>query len=120
MMKQNSKVPFPNNDKTSADPNYRYMRESVLVEKSGQFYNLKNINNVANDIDIKVEVLIKYIQKKLGQPVTLDKSSNNYKIKSSPNDVEKYVEQFIVENLVCKKCGIPEVKDSVCSSCGKK
>jgi len=119
-MMKNSKIPFPNNEKTSSDPNYRYMRESIVTEKSGQFYNLKNINTIANNIDVKVDLLVKHIQKKMGQPVTFDKASNVYKVKSSPSDVEKYIEQFIVENLVCKKCGIPEVKDMTCISCGKK
>lgn len=119
-MMKSSKIPFPNNEKTSSDPNYRYMRDSITIEKSGQFNNLKNINAVANDIDVKVDVLVKYIQKKMGQPVTFDKSSNVYKVKSSPGDVEKYIEQYIVEYLVCKKCGLPEVKDMTCSSCGKK
>ena len=38
------KVPYPKNEKTLIDPNYRYMRDSLLVEKSGQFFVLKNLS----------------------------------------------------------------------------
>lgn len=113
------KIPFPKNDKTSIDPSYRYKRDILVIEKSGQFFNLKNIVAIAKDLNIKIEDLIKYLQKKINQSIILDKSTNIYKIKNN-TDVEKYLEQYIVENLVCTKCKLPEVKEKICSACGNR
>ena len=115
------KVPFPNNDMTSIDPTYRYMRDVVKIEKSGQFYVFKNIAQITKDLDIKTEDMIKYIQKKLGQSIIFDKNLSLYKIKNPTQDIEKYIEQYICETLVCKKCHLPEVKSNkICSACGNK
>lgn len=115
-----TKIPFPKNEKTSIDPNYRYKRDLIIIEKSGQFFNLKNIIAIAKDLNIKIDDLIKYLQKKLSQNIILDKITNTYKMKNiSTNDIEKYLEQYIVENLVCIKCHLPEVKENkICSACG--
>lgn len=116
-----TKIPFPKNEKTLIDPTYRYKRDEVIIEKSGQFFNLKNIVPIAKDLNIKIEDLIKYLQKKLNQSIILDKTTNTYKIKNvSINDVEKVLEQYIVENMVCNKCQLPEVKDKICSACGNR
>ncbi len=113
------KVPFPKTDKTMMDPKYRYKRDVIIMEKSGQFYVIKNLVQIADDIGIKINELTKFLQKKLNQPFIFDKSTNTYKIKSGSNDLEKFLEQYIVETLVCKKCNLPEVKDNrVCSACG--
>jgi len=117
-----TKIPFPKNERTTIDPNYRYKRDQIIIEKSGQFFNLKNISIIAKDLNIKIDDLVKYLQKKLNQPIIIDKSSNVYKIKNinGINDIEKFLEQYIVENLVCNKCNLPELKDTrICSACGK-
>ena len=115
------KIPFPNNDKTKSDPCYRYQRNSLLLEKSGQFYVLKNISEIAKDIKINLDQFIKFLQKKLGQPIIFDKVTNTYKTKSNSSDIEKYLEQFIVENLVCTNCSLPELnEEKICKACGTK
>jgi len=115
------KVPFPKTERTVIDPTYRYKRDSIVTEKNGQFYVIKNLHLIAIDIGIKLNDLIKFLQKKINQPIIFDKSNNTYKIKSGQQDLEKYLEEFIVVTLVCKKCNLPEVKETqVCSSCGYK
>lgn len=114
------KVPYPKNDKTLNDPNYRYQRDTIIVEKSGQFFVLKNITNIVKDLDLNINDVIKYLQKKANQPITLDKTTNLYKLKSNASDIEKFFDQYIVENLVCKKCNLPEIKSNkICSACSK-
>lgn len=114
------KVPYPKNEKTIIDPNYRYQRETILIEKSGQFYVLKNLISVVKDLDLNINDVVKYLQKKVSQPITLDKAINMYKLKSSATDIDKYFDQFIVENIVCKKCNLPEIKNNkICSACSK-
>jgi len=115
------KVPFPNNEKTRSDISYRYKRDTLVTVSNGQFILIKNIIDIAKDLDIDIGILIKYLQKKSGQPFIFDKSSNTYKIKNGSNNLEKYLEQFIVENLVCGRCSLPEVKNTkICASCGMK
>jgi translation initiation factor 2 beta subunit (eIF-2beta)/eIF-5 len=115
------KVPFPNNDKTSFDPSYRYQRDTLIIEKSGQFFTLKNIVLIAKDLNIKIEDFVKYIQKKIGQPITFDKAANLYKAKNLATDSDKYIEQYICEFMVCSKCQLPEVKSTkICAACGAK
>jgi translation initiation factor 2 beta subunit (eIF-2beta)/eIF-5 len=114
------KVPYPKNEKTLIDPNYRYQRETIVMEKSGQFYVLKNLITVVKDLDLNINDIVKYLQKKVNQPITLDKAINLYKLKSGANDIDKYFDQYIVENLVCKKCNLPEIKSNkICSACSK-
>ncbi len=113
------KIPFPKNERTQIDPFYRYKRDTLVIEKSGQFFVLKNIINIATDIGVKIDEFIKYLQKKIGQTIIYDKNINTYKIKNNTNDIEKYLEQYIVETLVCKKCNLPEIKDNKkCAACG--
>jgi translation initiation factor 2 beta subunit (eIF-2beta)/eIF-5 len=115
------KVPFPNTERTSFDPSYRYQRDTLVIDKSGQFFVLKNIVAIAKDLNIKIEDLIKYMQKKIGQSITFDKASNSYKVKNLSNDSDKYIEQYICETLVCNKCQLPEMKDTkICAACGNK
>ncbi len=115
------KVPFPNNDKTRSDPTYRYQRNALIMEKSGQFNVIKNIGEISKDIHINLDQFIKFLQKKLGQPVIFDKATNTYKTKSNTSEVEKHLEQFIVDNLVCGNCSIPEVnEEKICKACGTK
>ncbi len=96
------------------------MRESITVEKSGQFYILKNLITVTKDLDFNINEVVKYLQKKLNQPITLDKAINMYKIKSDANSVDKFFDQYIVETIVCKKCNLPEIKSNkICSACSK-
>ena len=114
------KVPYPKNEKTLNDPSYRYMRDSIIVEKSGQFFVLKNLISVAKDLDFNINDVVKYLQKKLNQPITLDKAINMYKLKSGATDLEKYFDQYIVDTIVCKKCNLPEIKSNkICSACSK-
>jgi translation initiation factor 2 beta subunit (eIF-2beta)/eIF-5 len=114
------KVPYPKNEKTLLDPNYRYQRETIVIEKSGQFYILKNLASVVKDLDFNINDVVKYLQKKASQPITLDKAINMYKLKSSANDIDKFFDQYIVENIVCKKCNLPEIKSNkICSACSK-
>lgn len=113
------KIPFPKTEKTLLDPKYRYKRDMIVTEKSGQFYVIKNLQLIADDIKIKLNDLVKFLQKKINQPIIFDKSTNTYKIKSGQQDLEKYLEEYIVLHLVCKKCNLPEVKETrVCSACG--
>jgi translation initiation factor 2 beta subunit (eIF-2beta)/eIF-5 len=113
------KIPFPKNEKTLIDPSYRYKRDIIVIDKSGQFSILKNIVSITKDLNIKLEDLIKYLQKKLSQTIILDKTTNIYKMKNiNVTDIEKFLEQYIVENMVCTKCQLPEVKDKICKACG--
>lgn len=114
------KIPYPKNEKTLIDPNYRYQRQIILIEKRGQFFVLKNLINIVNDLDLNINDVVKYLQKKVNQPITYDKSNNIYKLKSNANYIDDFFNEYIEENLVCKICNLPEIKnDGICSACSQ-
>ncbi len=114
------KVPYPKNEKTLIDPNYRYKREIIISEKSGQFYVLKNLNNIVDDLDLNIIDVVKYLQKKVNQPITLDKATNMYKLKSKANLIDNFFDEYINDNIVCKNCNLPEIKNNgICSACSQ-
>lgn len=115
-----AKIPIPNTEKNRMDPNYRYMRHTLLTKKVGEFYEFTNMQIVAEQIKISQSNIVSYFTKKLKQPVIVDKKSNKVKVKSLALDVEKLLESYIVETIICKKCEFPELnEDKMCKSCGQ-
>lgn len=110
-------IPIPNNSKTNQDPFYRYQRDKLNISKSGEFYVITNIENVIKSLNLELNLFLKFFQKKIGQSVIQDKKTNQVKIKGNV-DVDSILELYIMETIVCKKCGLPEYYNNSCKSCG--
>ena len=106
------KVTIPNTPEKSFDPFYRYKRENLRIEKSGQFYNLVNLIDICKSLKVDVKDVMKYFQKALSQPVQQNKKTNIVQLKSIAKDPEEVLEEFIVEYVICKSelCLKPELE----------
>lgn len=114
------KVPIPNTPKYSSDPFYRYKRDTLHVEKVGEFYTLKNFELVCKQIEVDPKVVSKYFQGVLKQPIMINKNTKQYQIKSIAKPLEEVLEEFIQKNVICKRCDKPELESTLtkCKACG--
>jgi translation initiation factor 2 beta subunit (eIF-2beta)/eIF-5 len=112
------KVPIPKNEKTLLDPFYRYTREMAVLNESGGFYILTNIEPIIKSMKLDLNHFFKYLQKKIGQRVIKDK--NGFIKLKSKCDIENILESYIVKTIICKKCELPECYNKICKSCGNK
>jgi translation initiation factor 2 subunit 2 len=112
------KIPIPNTEENLTDPSYRYQRDVVKINKSGQQYVLENIVEIASQLHVSVDSIKKFLQNKLNQPVILDKKTNQLKIKSITSSLENYIEEYIKLYVLCKKCNKPELDNKKCKCCG--
>ena len=122
-----NKVPIPNNELTSIDPSYRYMRNTVKLVKNGQFMVMDNIHDICTkQLTVKTDIFLKFLKGQIGQSIK-DMCNNKYGIKNKvEKDIELLLEKFIVDIICCKNCGLPEIElldntdisYKICKSCG--
>jgi len=109
-----TKVSIPAN---VADPFYRYQRDILQVvyeSKNGGQTRLINIDSVSRQIKVPREELPKLFKKKLG--VSINKDTIIGKIEVS--QLEKILNTFIENKVICKKCRLPELTKDSCNACG--
>lgn len=118
------------------DPSYRYRREVFSVVHSAVNDGITIINNietVCKQIYRTPKDLLSYLQKELGTRGSI-KKKESIRDKDrlilngtwQKEDLEMRLEKYILANVRCKKCGIPEVvavkhKKSIiyrCQACG--
>ena len=120
-----SKIPIPNNEFTSIDPCYRYMRSRLQVNPTKKCNVMTNLFMIAKQLQIDESMFLSYLQKETGQKV-IEVDKGKYGIKSkTESEIEDLLESFIQTHIICKNCGLPELnlikKDDsygVCNSCG--
>ena len=120
-----SQIPIPNNEFTSIDHCYRYMRNRLQVSSTKKCNIMTNLSLIAKQLQIDESMFLGYLQKETGQKV-IEVDSKRYGIRSKTSDeIEDLLESFIQSYVVCKNCGLPELslikKDDsygVCNSCG--
>ena len=92
--------------KSVKDPFYRYKREIVNIESQKIGYKIKNIDVIAESLNLKPGTLMKFWQKKLGCQSKKDiifHKSLNY------NTLDDLLEGLI-GLLICPACKNPEMK----------
>ena len=113
------KIPIPNTEQNRDDPFYRYQRDKIQTVKKGQFYAFTNLEIIAKQIHTEIGKLILYMSKVMGQPVTMNKKTNEIMIKSLSLDPEEVLEAYITKYIICKKCNLPELDEQAsCKACG--
>jgi translation initiation factor 2 beta subunit (eIF-2beta)/eIF-5 len=99
------------------DTNYRYKRDiiSVTCENThGGLTVLQNIDVVAKQIKVPSLTLKKYLQKKLGCVITGQKIKGQF----SAVDIDKCIQKYIEEHVLCPRCSLPELHKGICNACG--
>ena len=119
------RIPIPNNEKTIMDPNYRYQRDRLIILKSGEYSVMDNLDQICNQLMIDKSDIISFIPKYLKQSVKMFKTKVGTKINSDSN-LEDMLEYYIVKNIICPNCSLPEINMNKCSerymtcnSCGQ-
>jgi translation initiation factor 2 beta subunit (eIF-2beta)/eIF-5 len=112
--------------KTTIDPYYRYKRPYLITStqnKNNGLIILENLNIVADAINRDQNIVISYLKRKLN--TTINVKNGKYSIRLSTNvdiDFDDLIENFIEENVICKKCGNPETflqkNCIICKACG--
>jgi translation initiation factor 2 beta subunit (eIF-2beta)/eIF-5 len=117
MMASNSfpTVPIP---ASVTDPFYRYKRDSLHISierKKGTQTRLENIDRIANQLNVPIKHLIKTLSKAIGSRI----SGGVIAGKIEAYVLEKVLEDFIVREVLCTKCKLPELDATHnCKACG--
>lgn len=106
------------------DPFYRYKREILKVEiiqKCGGQTVFVNLEDVCKQINRPIKLVVLYLKRKLKKNIHLDKKLGKYKMngKTDVNELEEYLEKFILKYVLCKTCKNPETNlEGQCKACG--
>lgn len=111
-------VPIP---ASVQDTFYRYKREVVRLvpeHKNGIQHRLANLENIARQLKVEHEDLIRHLRKHLKCHI----SNGVIPGKMEVPTVEAALEVYIVEHVLCPKCQLPELVtrhgDTKCNACG--
>lgn len=105
------------------DPFYRYKMALLQTQKEKTSTVILNLDVVASDMNIDVNLIIQYIKNRLG---ILIKTQNKRLIIPNSVDIDKLKDtlyEFIEYFILCPNCRLPETdintKNHVCRACGK-
>lgn len=102
------------------DVYYRYKREQAIIkhEHDSRCTRLINIKKISEQVGTSIDKLLSYLKKKLCMQITNEIIYGNVSV----DDIEKYIQAFISENVLCKNCKLPELTcvgiTKICKSCG--
>jgi len=114
-------IPIP---RTVKDPYFRYRREPLIIDHRGKHGGqtvLLNISVIAKNIRVPHEKLIAHFKRNLGTSINekgIIKGHIEY------DKLEDALEEYIVKNCLCGRCGLPELrtdkttKNRSCDACG--
>lgn len=118
------KIPIPNNQKTIMDPTYRYKRDKLIISKSGQYSVMDNLDQICRQLMIDKSDIISFIPKHLKQSVKIIENKVGTKV-NSDSSLEDMLESYIIKNVICTNCSLPEIdmnkcskRHMICNSCG--
>lgn len=106
-----------------SDKFYRYQRDQIQVKvenKHGVQTRILNLFLIARQLHVDVAAVAIFIKKTLGSNLTVDKNAQQCLIQGETYapKLEAVLVQFIAKHVLCKKCGLPELRDDVCLACG--
>lgn len=91
------------------DPSYRYKMQPVDMVKQKSIYVIKNINQIAKNIDRDPKMIIEFLKKKLGVQINYNNELNSAEVKNVSHDqVQKSIYEFIQYYVLCPTCCNPE------------
>lgn len=107
----------------SLDPFYRYKRPVSIVENKSGCTKVINLDDISRALHTESSYILHYIQ--LKKSIAAAKNGD-IKTIILQNEIEKLLNEFINEYILCKKCGLPElhiektkkVLDFICDACG--
>ena len=102
---------------------YRYKRDVIQTRsehKHGVQTRLLNLFAIARQLHVSVEPLVSFIKRRLGLNLTVDRAAEYCIIQGaiSTESLERAIVQFIERHVLCRQCGLPELKGDQCSACG--
>ena len=103
--------------KNNTDPYYRYKRDELIIsieKKNGKQTKLVNIDIIQKQLKVKDDDLLNFIRKKLG----VSQNKNIISGEKSVLELEKIIEKYINDYVLCKKCNLPELSENRCNACG--
>lgn len=115
--------------KDQEDPFYRYKMEKIELVKEGSFYAIKNICQISTALNREPQQLVSFLKKVFASAFVY----KNGIVKCTKTDLtssalQEAIYQFIENNVLCKKCSLPETvilvekkkTFMVCQACGQK
>lgn len=115
--------------KSNSDIFYRYKRDEIeirIININGGNTELSNLKTIADNIGDNIDLIIKYIKKKINTNIVT--KNNKYIINKiqTKNSLEEIIEDYINDFVLCKICGNPEFniiinkKEEIrtCKACG--
>ena len=98
----------PDND----DPFYRYKLHKPSIGIEGKNQNsrtlIKNIDQIATDLEAKPEQILKFIALKKGTRCNYAKEKSMVKTILTQDEVLVFIYDFVKKYVLCKKCNNPE------------
>ena len=115
--------------KTNLDSFFRYKRDEIeikVLNTNGGNTELTNIKTISVQLGDDLELIIKYIKKKINTNIT--KKNDAYIINKiiTKKELEEILEEYIKMFILCKACGNPEFSKTktkkeeirTCKACG--
>jgi len=115
--------------KSNLDTFFRYKRDEIeikVLNTNGGNTELSNIKTISEQLGDDIELIIKYIKKKINTNIT--KKNNIHIINKiiTKNELEDIIEEYIKLFILCKGCGNPEFSKTnikkeeirTCKACG--
>jgi hypothetical protein len=110
--------------KDTIDPHFRYKRvvvQGTFVRKNGGcwFVDSNTLALLSKGIARPQKSIVQHIKKRINAPVYETKEGVYFK---TLNSIDDMVEDYILENVLCKTCGNPETfiegNKATCKACG--
>ena len=91
------------------DPFYRYKRREFKILQQKTKISIQNMNEVASDLKRDPLMIIDYLKKKNGMTFTYKNGIFTTTKKISKEILDHFLQKYIEEYVLCKKCKYPEV-----------
>lgn len=99
----------------------RYKRDTIKIVRessNGSQTKILNADTICKQLKYPKNELYQKLQKMLG--IRIDAKRDIIKGDVDETKLEECLEKIIQKYILCQKCHLPELKDSVCSACGNK
>ena len=115
--------------KSNLDTFFRYKRDEIEIKSlnvNGGSTELSNINIISNQLGDDLELIIKYIKKKINTNITKKNDLHIINKILTKNELEDILEEYIKLFVLCKSCLNPEFSKTktkkeeirTCKACG--
>ncbi len=115
--------------KSNLDTFFRYKRDEIEIKVlniNGGNTELSNITIISEQLKDDVELIIKYIKKKINTNINKKNKLHIINKIVIKNELEEILEEYIKMFIICKECGNPEFSKTktkkeeirTCKACG--